>query len=103
MKRSSREAIGDEILYTGIPQAIAISAPPTAANGPNNNGSPQHSAGARARLFLVSMVLRSAKFERRAALYSSASTKIASSCMRNFELAYAKCPAIGAWHLADRR
>jgi hypothetical protein len=40
MKRSSREAIGGEILYTGIPQAIAISAPPTAANGSNKNGVP---------------------------------------------------------------
>jgi hypothetical protein len=38
MKRSSHRTIGDEILYTGISQAIAISAPLAAANRSNKAG-----------------------------------------------------------------
>ena len=49
---------------------------------------------AHAGLFPVLPAIRSAKFGRCAAVYSSASTKIAASCVRNSELSYAKYPPI---------
>src|SRR5438876_6593634 len=45
-------------------------------------------------LFPVFSAVRSPKFERCAATYWSASTKIASSCVRNSDLSYAKCPMV---------